>query len=483
MMKQSTRGLRDNEQGLVAIVVTLLIMIILTLIVTGFAQLARREQRQALDRQLSTQALYAAESGINDGRRLLKTTYADGSNKDTCDTTDSSLDDNDTIQYTCLLIKQDVPELKFQNVSSDPSIITPINASGVPGNLVINWQKQDSPPGDLSTATIVDSNGFPSVGTWNAGGQKIGMIRVDLVPATNFSADGLRNGVFTAFLVPGATASGSLTYTNDQSSSGQIITAGCNNSAPKKKCSATISLPGSTANYYLRIKSLYSVSDVSVCVHSCDGTVALAGSQAQIDSTGRAGDVLKRIQVRVSTAAATTYNGPEFVLDSSENICKQYEVWPAGGTASAACGAPTTDPSPVAPTGGGGGPGTGDAAFDNNCSGACADDNNGALYGSATNPQRWTTILTNRSNNVASTVSGCKWVFGDGSPDYNGKCQYLDEFSHDFPVVLTCKSYPVSLTIYFNDGKPDRVSDTITYTVPDNGTIQPNGQKEFSGPC
>ena len=59
------KQLKNNEQGLVAIVVTLIIMLVLTLIVTGFAQLARREQREALDRQLASQALYAAESGVN----------------------------------------------------------------------------------------------------------------------------------------------------------------------------------------------------------------------------------------------------------------------------------------------------------------------------------------------------------------------------------------------------------------------------------
>jgi Tfp pilus assembly protein PilX len=59
------RNIRHAEQGLVSIVVTMIFLIVLSLIVVGFAQVARREQRESLDRQLSSQAFYAAESGIN----------------------------------------------------------------------------------------------------------------------------------------------------------------------------------------------------------------------------------------------------------------------------------------------------------------------------------------------------------------------------------------------------------------------------------
>ena len=48
-------------------------MIVMSLIVLGFAQISRRNQRESLDRQLSTQAFYAAESGVNDARELITT--------------------------------------------------------------------------------------------------------------------------------------------------------------------------------------------------------------------------------------------------------------------------------------------------------------------------------------------------------------------------------------------------------------------------
>ncbi len=53
---RSDKTLSSDERGLAAVVVTVFVMIILSLVVLAFSQVARREQRQALDRQLSTQA-------------------------------------------------------------------------------------------------------------------------------------------------------------------------------------------------------------------------------------------------------------------------------------------------------------------------------------------------------------------------------------------------------------------------------------------
>ena len=55
-----------NEEGFASIVIALILIIVLSLLTIGFAQLARREQQTALSKQLANQAQYAAESGIND---------------------------------------------------------------------------------------------------------------------------------------------------------------------------------------------------------------------------------------------------------------------------------------------------------------------------------------------------------------------------------------------------------------------------------
>jgi len=46
--------LSKNQTGLVSIMVTIIMMLVISLIVLGFATVTRRNTREALDRQLST---------------------------------------------------------------------------------------------------------------------------------------------------------------------------------------------------------------------------------------------------------------------------------------------------------------------------------------------------------------------------------------------------------------------------------------------
>ncbi len=334
-MKKLT-NLRNNQDGLVAIIVTMLIMIVLTLIVTGFAQLARREQREALDRQLSTQAFYAVESGINDARRLLKTTPAlvAGGNKDNCATTDSSLDSGSTFQYTCLLITQRLTSLKYQNVQTNKSTVVPINqdlASGSTNDkLTISWQNKDG-SNNLYTGT-----GFPPATTWNS--DFVGVLRIDITEADVLSTNSLTSKTYTAFLRPSSDMSvpGTTSFTTVPSEQGQVINAKCNGTG-KKLCFVTIDGIRDTSKYYLRMKSIYNVADVDICGgnFSCSNNVVLTNAQAEVDVTGRAGDILKRVQVRlpVEELSGNEITTPEYALESSDSICKLISVWPGGGNA------------------------------------------------------------------------------------------------------------------------------------------------------
>ena len=108
----------NEETGLVAIVVSMLIMIIMSLTVFGFTKIMQREQRQAVDKQLSTQAFYAAESGINDAVAKIHdpAVIAAGGlqDKKKCDTSSNvvtnpsglvgAIDATNNVGYTCLLI-------------------------------------------------------------------------------------------------------------------------------------------------------------------------------------------------------------------------------------------------------------------------------------------------------------------------------------------------------------------------------------------
>ena len=341
-MAKNRKIFKQNQEGIVPIVVTMIIMIVLTLIVTGFAQLARREQRESLDRQLSTQSFYAAETGVNDARKAI----ADGFVIDKTDcgpltgtipTGGNALTDNKVdgatgvISYSCLLITQKISDLRYQNVSSTSSTVVPLNPSVLLDSVSFKWKAKSGSTSATSSLGI-----FPPVATW---GDKVGILRVDLIPVGpaggTFSASSLQTGTFTAFFQPisqNTGAGGSASYTTALGSQGQIIGVDCN---PSGVCEAKIvGLPtGAVNNYYVRVKSLYTTSEVTICGNLCNGVVTFQGAQADIDSTGRASDVLKRIKVRVNDVSSlgNTKSLPEFALDSSEDICKRLSVYPGGG--------------------------------------------------------------------------------------------------------------------------------------------------------
>lgn len=348
-MKHS-KELKDNQQGLVAIIVTLIIMLVLTLIVTGFAQLARREQREALDRQLASQALYAAESGINAAEAVVKEELADvhhlhhNANYDNCgDFIITSDIGNSNEKPTCILVTKDPTELYYQNVQTNKSTIVPITEkSGPVEDLTIFWQNKDGGNTLKAISQLQvdnDTNIFTDAIAW--GTDNVGVMRIDLVPVDTLDSSSLLNGMFTAFLIPTTNGSGVKAYSvgAGPSNQGVKIAAKCNDATLKKKCAVKITglnQLGKT-KYYLRMKSIYNVADVVVCPSDgfgCDSGKHLVGAQAIIDVTAKAADVLKRVQVRVNTdpnaSGSTTI--PEYTLDSAETICKQLKVTPTSTT-------------------------------------------------------------------------------------------------------------------------------------------------------
>ncbi|MCA9330399.1 hypothetical protein KDA11_07130, partial [Candidatus Saccharibacteria bacterium] len=70
-MKKNHLSIKHNEQGIVSIFVTIIIILLMSLIILAMVRNATREGRQSLDRQLSDQAFYNAESGINDWTKFI----------------------------------------------------------------------------------------------------------------------------------------------------------------------------------------------------------------------------------------------------------------------------------------------------------------------------------------------------------------------------------------------------------------------------
>lgn len=353
VMNKTPKPHTHKESGIVSIVVTMILMIIISLIVLGFARIVRREQRQALDRQLSTQAFYAAEAGVNEAIRVLNDPGPPpfSTNKTNCGVLNpwfpngsNDIDSTAGVKYTCLLINQTPESLEYDTVDQKRSLVIPIK-SGAAGNLTevtLQWQDTDGGTGLNCPALTA----FPPAGSWESSGAcDAGVLRVDLAPIGGpaFNRNDLRGRNLTAFLKPVTNGgAGTLAYNTaigfgsppnpgafaGSGGQGSIVQAACS-SAPtpgNKVCSVTINVSSAGSGYFvMRVKSIYKDNTLRITAKNASGPVTLVGAQAVIDSTGKAFDVLRRIQVRVPIGKSNIF--PEG-LESVTTLCKRMSVAP-----------------------------------------------------------------------------------------------------------------------------------------------------------
>lgn len=323
-----------DESGMVSLIVTMVLMIVVTLIVIGFSQIARREQRQALDRQLSTQAYYAAESGINDAMGAIKNGYT--ADKNDCVAvspfTDVKADLGNGVSYSCLLIDQSPNTLEYTDIDTAKS--TYARFSSTTANietLEIWWQGTND-----STTFATSYPNFPPAGSWPAGGTPV--LRATVTAVTSYNRNALDGNTYTAFLYPNTGASSTLAA-GGPATSGAIGQGGCSSGNTPKYCHVSISLSAAAPEVFLQLKSIYGSSKVTIIARdSSSSQLELKGAQTLVDATGKATDVLRRIQVRVPSTSS--YDYPPSAVYSVQGVCKRLNVIPGVGGTSVASGSP-----------------------------------------------------------------------------------------------------------------------------------------------
>jgi Tfp pilus assembly protein PilX len=328
----------NKQSGMVAIMIVIILMIVISLIVLGFAQISRRNQRQSLDRQLSTQAFYAAETGVNDTANLLKTAGVPTAKTSCSDNgggyylslPTSTIDATNKVSYTCLMVDPTPPALVYSDVGSSSTIV-PIGASGGASiaTLTLTWKSKTGVDNPSSNCPTGVNNVFtPATAAWTCG---YGVLRFDIVPTTGaLNQATLQSRTFTSFLVPVKTAApANISYPATINGSNDLVAASCSDTS----CTATITGLSAT-QYYMRISSIY--TDVSLQItgtSGAGGAVNFVGAQAVIDSTGKAQDVLRRIQVRVPLSGSSTNLLSDDAIMSTDSICKRFEIMDGSGGA------------------------------------------------------------------------------------------------------------------------------------------------------
>lgn len=330
-MRQKLKTAR--EAGLVSIMVTMILMIVISLIVLGFAQVSRRNQRQALDRQLSTQAFYAAESGINDARDLINQAVAAGSAipaKTDCAagtgiynglSPDLDASGTDDAEYTCVMVNPTPETLLYGDVGDDRSTIIPIvSASGTNVSRIrLVWQTKDETITPLTGCPTSTSGIFSTTSLWSCG---YGVLRMDLVPTNGtFNYATLQDNTITSFFVP-LSVGGSTGADHVAVNGNDRIGIDCSNT------DCRFDITGFTQNqYYMRVSSIYKNVSLQVTAYDAPGNqLELRDAQAIIDATGKAQDVLRRVQVHVPLGVSSQNLLSDYVMRSTDSLCKRFVV-------------------------------------------------------------------------------------------------------------------------------------------------------------
>lgn len=387
MVKIKPKMKRLNEEGFASIVIALVLIVVLALITIGFAQLARREQRSALSNQLATQAYYASESGINDTINMIQKVMANPSgggglpalvsltppsaglggkeDPNTCleqqkipglsipgPYISGNIDSSVGASYTCTLLNLTPPSLVYSGVSPGTGKNVTFSVSGPPGSgpldhLTIHWGSTDGqnsfrPKGATDFAPYSSWGGAPAA------------LEFSITPLPAYDRQSLINNVFTTYLYPsagtggwvryrcwirgrprwcwrmgGSPSPGTVNYGTATSGQGQIVPGNCWGSGTYT-CAVTVNGLPAAAQYLVRFTDYYDSSDITTDAYDASGTqLDFVNGQAQIDVTGRARNVLKRVQVRAPLQQPN--NMPLYTLEG-QNVCKRFDVYPGNTT-------------------------------------------------------------------------------------------------------------------------------------------------------
>ncbi len=350
-MKLTKTNLLDKhkDDGFASIIIAIVLVLVLSLVTVGFAELMRKETRSSLDRQLSTQAYFAAETGVNDAAKAINDGYS--SAKTSCAPltapqiggakylTDNTISTATNTSYTCLTIDPAPFKLVYGAIDFSQSkavTITGVDpnnpAATVPiGSINISW-KDTAAKGFVSGG----AHNFETAAAWTY----TGLMRIGLTPlslnAGKLTRADLIDNTATIFMYPNAKAGAgdkSIAAYNTapynsyvRADSGGIVDGNCNPGSQPLFCNVTIT-GLDKVSYLLDMRSIYSPNTVNVTAYdSSKKPIRIKNAQTLVDSTGKSQDVLRRIQVRIPSHPEFFHS--DFSLESAGDICKQMRLYP-----------------------------------------------------------------------------------------------------------------------------------------------------------
>lgn len=370
------RHRQQEQRGAVSLFIVVFTTLLMIIITVSFIQLMLKDQQQATVSDLSQSAYDSALAGVEDAKRLLlldqqcrtnnpppnvscdDITAALGSNE--CNTVarilggsatgetivkQDDIDDDLNQAYTCVKIDPSTDDYKG-SLKINESTVIPLRSTTAFDKVRISWFIQK----DIGTTS--QTVNFPSTGPnkvlppinsngsakWAA--DNPALLRTQLMQTgdsfklSDFDA----SNAHTLFLYPAENGSTDLSFSLDarRTPSAPPNTppelADCKvNFAETYACSVEITLPdpvnGNAGNRsaMLRLSALYNGAHYKIEMLSSAGAIQpFDRVQSEVDSTGRASDVFRRVKSRVELRGDFTY--PEAAVDIVGDLCKNFTV-------------------------------------------------------------------------------------------------------------------------------------------------------------
>ncbi len=312
-----------NNRGAVALITTIIISLLLSIIIIGVMIVMVSELRQSNDNEQSIRAYYAAEAGVEDAMSKLSTRT-----NQACDGTATSKNLN-LDSASPGLVGWSCQQITFSGQPSGslplPDKAVQLDLTGAQNNwhsIVLEW---DTAPthNDFSPAVLSSA---ASWGTARPAAMELTVVDYPSGAGATFNDTNLKIG--NALIVPGPPAAAT---TGDVSNlSGNNPIRGACTGVTTYHCQVLLNnFAPNSRTYMLRLRTRYVGTEYKMTAWTSQNgngsKIAIPDGTATSDVTGKAGNVFRRVVYKVpySKGAAA---GLDYVLFSDVSVCKDLSV-------------------------------------------------------------------------------------------------------------------------------------------------------------
>lgn len=375
--------INENKQhGAVSLFVVIFTALLITIITVSFVRIMIQDQQQATTTDLSQSAYDSAQAGVEDAKRALLRyqSICNNSDKSACDAAQAKINSStcntavDTLTdvtisggevkvqtggsnalnqaYTCSKIDLDTIDY-LGTLIKDESDIIPLTSVDPFNTIQVQWFSSDnlSSGGSLSVnLQPAFSSSWPLLAQTSWSTNRPPIMRTQMIQfGSGFTLSDFNDmsssesNAKTLFLYPSGTTGVAITSAPGSNTklfkdrdirrtptgSPTPITCSGNLVGGGYACTAKLVLPesigGGQHSSFLRLSALYNKASYRVTLLNGVTPVEFNAVQPEIDSTGRANDLFRRVKTRVELTDVN-FPYPEAAVDITDNFCKYFTV-------------------------------------------------------------------------------------------------------------------------------------------------------------